>query len=83
MAEVPLQAAYPMPGLTRYLFPLQGFMHGDLDMEDYYLRIICADVQISIVNVDYRLVSLQGYQLCYADQWAQIGSGEPVPGRAQ
>ncbi|KAI0655957.1 Alpha/Beta hydrolase protein [Cubamyces menziesii] len=38
-----------------------GFMHGDLDMEDYYLRIICADVQISIVNVDYRLAPENPY----------------------
>ncbi|KAH9855200.1 Alpha/Beta hydrolase protein [Lenzites betulinus] len=38
-----------------------GFMNGDLEMEDYYLRILCVDMQIALVNVDYRLAPENPY----------------------
>ncbi|KAJ7233548.1 alpha/beta hydrolase fold-domain-containing protein [Mycena rebaudengoi] len=42
-------------------FPLLYWMHGggwiggDLDMDDFHLRILSVELRISIVNVDYRL----------------------------
>ncbi|KAI0356165.1 hypothetical protein OH77DRAFT_238225 [Trametes cingulata] len=38
-----------------------GFMTGDLEMEDYLLKILCVDLQIAIVNVDYRLAPENPY----------------------
>ncbi|KAI0674989.1 Alpha/Beta hydrolase protein [Trametes maxima] len=38
-----------------------GFMNGDLEMEDYFLRIACVDAQIAVVNVDYRLAPENPY----------------------
>ncbi|KIK52342.1 hypothetical protein GYMLUDRAFT_49960 [Collybiopsis luxurians FD-317 M1] len=32
-----------------------GFFFGDVGMNDYYLRTVSVDLQISIVNIDYRL----------------------------
>ncbi|KAH9892863.1 Alpha/Beta hydrolase protein [Cubamyces lactineus] len=46
-----------------------GFMHGDLDMEDYNLRIICVEVQIAIVNVDYRLAPENPYPAGLSDAY--------------
>lgn len=33
-----------------------GWNFGNLDTDDYYLRILCVDLQIAIVNVEYRYV---------------------------
>ncbi|KAI0371143.1 hypothetical protein BV20DRAFT_1051891 [Pilatotrama ljubarskyi] len=38
-----------------------GFMTGDLEMEDYLLKIMCVDLQVAIVNVDYRLAPENPY----------------------
>ncbi|KAH9858792.1 Alpha/Beta hydrolase protein [Lenzites betulinus] len=32
-----------------------GFVFGDVDMDDYYLRILTVDLQVAIANVEYRL----------------------------
>ncbi|KAF7365280.1 Abhydrolase-3 domain-containing protein [Mycena venus] len=43
-------------------YPLMVWMHGggwatgNVDMDDYQLRAICVELQISILNVEYRLV---------------------------
>ncbi len=33
-----------------------GWNMGDLDMDDYYLRTLCIDFQLAVVNVEYRFV---------------------------
>ncbi|KAI0633401.1 Alpha/Beta hydrolase protein [Trametes polyzona] len=38
-----------------------GFMNGDLEMEDYSLKILYVDLQLAIVNVDYRLAPENPY----------------------
>lgn len=34
-----------------------GWMLGDVDMDDNYLRIICVELQLAIANVEYRYVA--------------------------
>ena len=34
-----------------------GWMLGDVDMDDNYLRIICVELQLAIANVEYRCVA--------------------------
>ena len=31
-------------------------MMGDIDQDDNYLRIICAELQVAVANVEYRCV---------------------------
>ncbi|KAI0942643.1 hypothetical protein AcW1_003217 [Taiwanofungus camphoratus] len=63
------------------VFPLLFWIHGggwnfgNLDTDDYYLRILCVDLQIAIVNVEYRLAPEHpfptGLNDCYAAlKWA-------------
>lgn len=35
---------------------ITGWVIGDLEMDDYYLKILCVELQIVIVSPDYRLV---------------------------
>ncbi|KAI0946573.1 hypothetical protein AcW1_010003 [Taiwanofungus camphoratus] len=63
-------------GLSKLLYSLTfcaGWIFGTLDMDDYSLRILCVDLQICIVNVEYRRVvahlfsqpkSITGVNLC-------------------
>ncbi|KAJ7800620.1 Alpha/Beta hydrolase protein [Mycena olivaceomarginata] len=52
-----------------------GWISGDLDLDDFYLRILSVELRLSIVNVDYRLAPehqfLSGLNDCYsALKWA-------------
>jgi len=52
-----------------------GWMLGNLDLDDFYLRNVCVDLQIVIINVDYRLSPENpfptGLNDCYAAlKWA-------------
>ncbi|KAI0929515.1 hypothetical protein AcV7_005349 [Taiwanofungus camphoratus] len=52
-----------------------GWVFGTLDMDDYYLRILCVDLQICIVNVEFRLAPEYPFPIglndCYAAlKWA-------------
>lgn len=35
---------------------ITGWVIGDLEMDDYYLKILCVELQLVIVSPDYRLV---------------------------
>lgn len=39
-------------------------MFGDVDLDDYYLRRLAVDLKTTVVNVEYRYVSLLVYCLC-------------------
>ncbi|OCH90751.1 hypothetical protein OBBRIDRAFT_792947 [Obba rivulosa] len=52
-----------------------GWYHGNIHMDDYTLRILCVEFQISIVNVEYRLAPEYPFPIsledCYAGlKWA-------------
>lgn len=40
------------------IYVLPGFVAGDLDTDDIWLRVLCVELQIVIVNVEYRSVRL-------------------------
>ena len=42
-----------------------GWYHGSIHMDDYVLRILCVEFQISIVNVEYRYVQIISLPLYY------------------
>ncbi len=39
---------------SRGIVPVEGFVFGDVEMDDYYMRILAVDLQIVIANVEYR-----------------------------
>ncbi|EIW53188.1 uncharacterized protein TRAVEDRAFT_39960 [Trametes versicolor FP-101664 SS1] len=59
--KVTVRCTVPVNEDENMIFPLLFNIHGgswvsnDISMEDYYLRRICVDLQISVVNVNYRL----------------------------
>ncbi|KAI0073609.1 hypothetical protein K474DRAFT_1666391 [Panus rudis PR-1116 ss-1] len=59
--EITVRVLIPRNGQGKTAFPLMLWMHpggfvlGGLDQDDYYLRRLCVDFQIVVVNVDYRL----------------------------
>ncbi|OCH90772.1 hypothetical protein OBBRIDRAFT_834762 [Obba rivulosa] len=62
VGEITLRCLIPTPqGAVDEEFPLFYWVHGGgccmgtIDSDDYFLRIICVEHRISIVNVDYRL----------------------------
>ncbi|KAJ7710493.1 Alpha/Beta hydrolase protein [Mycena rosella] len=58
-----------------------GWVSGDLDIDDFHLRIISVELRISIVNVDYRLAPEHpfptGLNDCYAAlKWTAANAAE-------
>ncbi|KAJ7110493.1 Alpha/Beta hydrolase protein [Mycena epipterygia] len=49
-----------------------GWASGDLDIDDYYLRIISVDFRLSIVNVDYRLAPEHTFPAGLNDSYAAL-----------
>lgn len=47
-----------------------GWIVGSVELDDYYLRIICVEIQIAIINVEYRLAPEHPFPIglndCYA-----------------
>ncbi|CCM02387.1 uncharacterized protein FIBRA_04483 [Fibroporia radiculosa] len=80
--EIAIRCVIPTPsGNEDEVFPLMLWIHGggsitgSLDTDDFYLRDLSVDLQISIVNVDYRLAPEHpfpnGLNDCYAAlKWA-------------
>jgi len=59
-------------------FPLLYWMHfggwsvGNIEMEDLFLRIVCVELQISIVNVEYRLAPEHKFPTSINDAYAGL-----------
>ncbi|KAI0659767.1 alpha/beta hydrolase fold-domain-containing protein [Cubamyces menziesii] len=49
-----------------------GFVAGDLDLDDNYLRNLCVDLQQSIVNVGYRLAPEHVFPAGFNDAYAGL-----------
>ncbi|OJT02594.1 AB hydrolase superfamily protein B1A11.02 [Trametes pubescens] len=61
-AEIPVRCVVPAVEDENVTFPILfhmhggGFMFGDINLDDYYLRRLAVDLKISVVNVEYRLI---------------------------
>ncbi|OJT10993.1 AB hydrolase superfamily protein B1A11.02 [Trametes pubescens] len=59
--EITVRSFVPTSSKDDVRFPLLVWTHGggwvvgDLELDDYYLKALCAELQIVIINVDYRL----------------------------
>ncbi|KAI0666413.1 Alpha/Beta hydrolase protein [Trametes maxima] len=49
-----------------------GFTFGNLETDDYYLRIISAELKLAIVSVDYRLAPENPYPIGLNDTYAAL-----------
>ncbi|KAI0644088.1 Alpha/Beta hydrolase protein [Trametes meyenii] len=49
-----------------------GFVFGDLNMDDYYLRMITVDLQLAIVSVEYRLAPEHPFPTSLNDAYAAL-----------
>ncbi|OCH90783.1 hypothetical protein OBBRIDRAFT_730146 [Obba rivulosa] len=49
-----------------------GWQIGNLETDDYFLRIICVQFQIAVVNVDYRLVPEHKWPVSLNDAYAGL-----------
>ncbi|OSD05173.1 hypothetical protein PYCCODRAFT_1362843 [Trametes coccinea BRFM310] len=49
-----------------------GFVSGDLDLDDGYLRNICVDLRVSIVSVGYRLAPEHAFPTGFNDAYAGL-----------
>jgi len=47
-------------------------MNGDIDMDDFWLRNVCVDLQISVLNVDYRLIPEYHWSTALHDSYAAV-----------
>ncbi|KAJ7650814.1 Alpha/Beta hydrolase protein [Roridomyces roridus] len=77
--KIQVRTLVPASGQNRY--PLLVWIHGggwttgNVEMDDYQLRAICVELQISIVNIEYRLAPEHPHPIglndCYAAlKWA-------------
>ncbi|KAL1948272.1 hypothetical protein VTO73DRAFT_12347 [Trametes versicolor] len=79
--EVTVRCTVPVNEDEGMTFPLLFNIHGgswvsnDISMEDYYLRRICVDLQIAVVNVNYRYAP--SYRLYLDDQELNFQSLAP------
>ncbi|KAI0738332.1 Alpha/Beta hydrolase protein [Daedaleopsis nitida] len=49
-----------------------GFLLGDLDMDDYHLRTLSIELQLAIVNVEYRLAPEHQFPVQFNDCYAAV-----------
>ncbi|TFK87899.1 hypothetical protein K466DRAFT_615529, partial [Polyporus arcularius HHB13444] len=76
--EVTVRVLTPATG-NHETFPVLVWFHGggwnmgDLDMDDYYLRTLCIDFQLAVVNVEYRrLVPEHRFPTAFNDCYAAL-----------
>ncbi|KAI0355868.1 hypothetical protein OH77DRAFT_1478736 [Trametes cingulata] len=75
---VPLSSAHQRRSPREQGYPVLvwyhggGFVAGSLDLDDGYLRNLCVDLQLSIVNVDYRLAPEHAFPTGFNDAYAAL-----------
>ncbi|KAJ7110518.1 Alpha/Beta hydrolase protein [Mycena epipterygia] len=77
--EISIRCIQPVPRADETGgFPILVWLHGggwasgDLDIDDYHLRIISVDFRLSIVNVDYRLAPEHPFPAGLNDSYAAL-----------
>ncbi|KZT18845.1 hypothetical protein NEOLEDRAFT_1079198 [Neolentinus lepideus HHB14362 ss-1] len=49
-----------------------GWMNGDMEMDDFWLRNVCVDLRVSILNVEYRLAPEYRFPISVNDTYAAV-----------
>lgn len=49
-----------------------GWIVGNVELDDYYLRIICVEFQIAVINVEYRLAPEHPFPIGFNDCYAAL-----------
>ncbi|KAJ7610727.1 Alpha/Beta hydrolase protein [Mycena polygramma] len=76
--EIDVRVLTPTSGESTATFPVLvwfhggGFVFGNLDFDDFQLRILCVERQIVIVNVDYRLAPEHPFPVGVNDSYAAL-----------
>ncbi|KAH9855502.1 Alpha/Beta hydrolase protein [Lenzites betulinus] len=77
-AEILVRSYTPTSASDSATYPLLFWVHGggwcigDIDMDDYYLRILCVDLQVTIVQVEYRLAPEHPFPGSLNDSYAAL-----------
>ncbi|KAL6303667.1 Alpha/Beta hydrolase protein [Sparassis latifolia] len=73
--EITVRSLVPSAATKGKTFPLLvwfhggGFTFGDLNNDDYRLRILCVKLQLAVVNVEYRLAPEHPYPVPWNDAY--------------
>ncbi|EMD36102.1 hypothetical protein CERSUDRAFT_96328 [Gelatoporia subvermispora B] len=77
--NITVRSIVPTPGGSEgSMFPLLYWMHfggfssGNIDIDDYFLRIMSAELQVSVLSVEYRLAPEYKYPVPVNDAYAVL-----------
>ncbi|KAI0261587.1 Alpha/Beta hydrolase protein [Gloeopeniophorella convolvens] len=76
--EIIVRAVVPGTGEEGQLYPLLIFAHGggmifgNVDQEDYFLRNISTELQVTTLNVDYRVAPQRQFPTALNDSYASL-----------
>ncbi|KAI1793709.1 Alpha/Beta hydrolase protein [Ganoderma leucocontextum] len=76
--QITVRIITPTSGGSGATYPVLVWLHGggwqvgDVDMDDYHLRTIAVELNIVIINVDYRLAPTNPFPIPFDDSYAAV-----------